>query len=231
MKHIFLLVTTSIAIIVTWYISSIPLWGVTQADISDNYRTIVTPASYVFSIWSVIYLSWIVLSLYVFIYRPTIVLNHILYLGNAQMLSALWLVPWHLDMIHLSLMIMILIFVQLLYLSLQNHSNAFFQNTVYLFFSWISVALIANTHVFLVAYEAYWQSLILGITSLVWLVALSYYYHQSRQTIIPMSVACWTLLWILMLQNNHYIVFTCIAGLMFCLSIIVFYFLPEENTK
>lgn len=71
------------------------------------------------------------------------------------MLSALWLVPWHLDMIHLSLMIMILIFVQLLYLSLQNHSNAFFQNTVYLFFSWISVALIANTHVFLVAYEAY----------------------------------------------------------------------------
>ena len=161
MKYLFLFLTASVSITVTWYISSLPLGGVSQADISDMYHTIVTPAPFVFSIWSMIYLSWVVVAIYMLVSRPNIHLKKILYLGNAQMLSALWLVPWHLDAIQISLMIMILISIQLTYLVLSPEEDSVFRNTVYLFFSWISVALVANTHVFLVAYAAYSNALIL----------------------------------------------------------------------
>lgn len=35
--------------------------GMTQKDISDQFFTAITPAGFTFSIWSVIYLSWLIL--------------------------------------------------------------------------------------------------------------------------------------------------------------------------
>ena len=44
-----------VTIIVNGLATSVGLNGVTTADVSDMYFTLVTPAGYVFAIWSVIY--------------------------------------------------------------------------------------------------------------------------------------------------------------------------------
>lgn len=55
-----------IAVIAFSFAVSIPgspflINGMTQKDISDQFFTAITPAGFTFSIWSVIYLSWLIL--------------------------------------------------------------------------------------------------------------------------------------------------------------------------
>ena len=42
-----------------------PLGGYSQADISNMYPTAITPAGFTFSIWSLIYLSWLIAGVYI----------------------------------------------------------------------------------------------------------------------------------------------------------------------
>lgn len=59
-KHpLFPVVGSISAVLLTAWISIAPLNDLSQKDISDIYQNILTPAGFTFSIWSVIYLSWI----------------------------------------------------------------------------------------------------------------------------------------------------------------------------
>ena len=46
--------------------------GMTQADISNMFPSAITPAGVTFSIWSLIYLSWIVAGVYVAFFQKKI---------------------------------------------------------------------------------------------------------------------------------------------------------------
>jgi translocator protein len=61
----YLLLITSLLVIGFTALVSVPdspflIGGYTQAEISDMYPTALTPAGFTFSIWSIIYLSWLI---------------------------------------------------------------------------------------------------------------------------------------------------------------------------
>ena len=65
----YLLLITALITIGLTSLVSIPgspylIGGYTQADISEMFSTSVTPAGLTFSIWSIIYLSWIIAGVY-----------------------------------------------------------------------------------------------------------------------------------------------------------------------
>lgn len=66
----YLLLITSLFTIGFTTLVSIPdspflIGGMTQADISNMYPTAITPAGFTFAIWSLIYLSWIVVGVFI----------------------------------------------------------------------------------------------------------------------------------------------------------------------
>lgn len=54
------LVAVLINIFFNYYLNAYPIGGQTIGDVSDKYPTLITPAGYAFSIWGVIYLSFII---------------------------------------------------------------------------------------------------------------------------------------------------------------------------
>lgn len=229
MNKYILLISGIIAVGLSTYFSILPLNDVSQKDISDMYQTLITPASYTFSIWSIIYISWIILGLVSIFEKPSVPLRKILLLASTQIISAFWLVPWHYDFIAMSLVIMLGLFSILLYLCVSREETTLFQGVCDLFFGWIIIATIANIHVFLVAYELYSQGLIYSVSSIVAGVALNYYLYTRYTTIIPTFVLVWALFGILVLQSNNYIIITCICGIVFSLSTIILYFIHADT--
>jgi translocator protein len=65
------------------------------------YATSITPAGFTFSIWSIIYLSWLVLGFYNIFYKKKekIKKQDLYFLASAQILTVLWLIPWHYNFI------------------------------------------------------------------------------------------------------------------------------------
>lgn len=205
MKYLFLSIAL-ISIILTSVISLIPLWWVTQGDISNMYSTSITPAGFTFSIWSLIYLSWIVLGLHTFIARKTIWKKY-LYLAGTMFLSVIWLLPWHFDIIGLSLIVMLILFTSLVYLYLrkEKYHDRYFQYTLELYLWWIFVAFIANIHIFLVSVNWYIMPDFLTIVSLfIWFFVLLYTL-KVKQSFIPSYVFLWALFGIYIAQESIFI--------------------------
>jgi len=228
MKRYFLLITGLFSIWVTAYFSLLPLADVTQADISGKYPTIITPTSMTFSIWSLIYFSWLILGSYaIFIPRKLPYKNVILFI-TTQLLSVLWLIPWHYDIIPLSFVVMLSIIWILFYLALYPTKDVVFQSIIYLFFGWILVATLANFHVFLLSVGMYTNPEMLWVLSLIVWASVNYYFYKYHHTIIPSLVFLWALFWIMFLQNNSYIVITSISGIVFILSYITLFFIHKR---
>ena len=55
------LITIGLTTLVSMPGSPYLIGGMTQADISAMFATSVTPAGFTFAIWSLIYLSWIII--------------------------------------------------------------------------------------------------------------------------------------------------------------------------
>jgi len=62
-----LLVSTVISVLFATIASIVPFGIYNQGEVSALYPTLIVPATYTFSIWSVIYLSWFILGLVIFL--------------------------------------------------------------------------------------------------------------------------------------------------------------------
>ncbi len=204
MRYFFLFVALT-SIILTSVISLIPLWGVSQGDISDMYQTSITPAGFTFSIWSIIYLSWIALWIHTLLYHKHVGKKYIA-LAGTMFLSVIWLLPWHYDMIGLSLLMMFGIFGSLSYLYLHKvYKDRYFQYTLELYLWWIFVALIANIHIFLVYMDWYFLPEFFTLLSLfIWFFVL-FYTMRVRKSFIPIYVFLWALYGIYVAQVSVYV--------------------------
>jgi len=201
MRYYFLFVALT-SIVLTSIISLIPLWGVSQGDISDMYQTSITPAGFTFSIWSLIYLSWIALWIYLaIIHKKT--WKKYFFLAGAMFLSVLWLLPWHYNMIWLSLLIMFALFWSLSYIYLHKaYKDRYFQYTLELYLWWIFVALIANIHIFLVSMNWYVLPEFFTLLSFfIWFLIL-FYTLKVRKSFIPSYVFLWALYGIYVAQAS-----------------------------
>ncbi len=147
----------------------LPINGLNSGEISDLYPSLFTPAGYVFSIWSLIYV--LLIAFVVFQALPSQKDNPRLeQLGYAFALSclfnSLWIFAWHYRQVFLSELLIVGLLVSLLvcYHRLQtehvNKSELQVSRaerfTTHLTFSiytgWLTVAVVANTCVLLLEY-------------------------------------------------------------------------------
>lgn len=223
MKKYIILISSIVSIWLTAYFSLLPLNWVTQADVSWLYPTFITPTWFTFSIWGVIYLSWLILWIYLIVKNPKdITKKEIYYLASAQILSAIWLIPWHYQIICITFSIIFLILWILYYLIITPPKDIFFRKVSELYFWWILVATILNFNVFLVFKDKYTYWLIIWIISiLIWAIANRYLLNKYS-TYISSIVLIWALIWIIIWQMHDYIILSSIIGIyIITLSIIL----------
>jgi benzodiazapine receptor len=99
----------AVTVIVNALASSLALNGVTTAEVSDIYFTLVTPAGYVFSIWGVIYTLLLIFAVFQALpsqrEKPFLQQISVLFILSS-VFNVLWLFLWHYDQIVLSVALM-----------------------------------------------------------------------------------------------------------------------------
>lgn len=136
---------------------SLPLGGLTTAEISDKFQIYFIPAGYVFSIWSVIYFLLFVFSLAALTEkdpeRSKVVESIAPYYYITGLLNCSWIISWHTQQFFLSLVVMTAL-VYCLYriyftISTQRHilektSRFKIMTPFRVYTAWITVAAISN---------------------------------------------------------------------------------------
>ncbi len=170
-RAILVLAATIGTIIFNWLAAMGRIGGVTPAEISDKYPTLMTPAGYAFSIWSLIYLGLVVFSIYQLLpsNRARFRSLRSLYIISAA-LNCAWIYFWHRDDIAICL---VLIAALLMTLFLINRQLMKFDGLgdfwaakapFSIYFGWVTAATLVNFTITL----AYW-GVQLSDTSRVWL--------------------------------------------------------------
>lgn len=209
------------------------------ADVSDKYRTLITPAGFTFLIWPVIYIALIGFCVYHFImakrhdenFPANIELKRIgqLFIIN-NLATAIWLFAWTNEWMTISV---VLIFIQLITLMMINirlrihnshapfYSKLFTQFPLSIYFAWICIATIANTSAWLRSIdwsgwgvsEINWAITMVAITILltVWLI-------NRKCNVAFGAVVVWAFYGILSKLNNdpstfEPVVLVCWAGI------------------
>ena len=157
----------------------LPINDIPTGEVSDKYENIFTPAGFTFSIWGIIYLSLIILTVYLtvgLIRKKSRSINYIKDMGYfffiSSILNSVWIFLWHYELLGASIFVMLGILVSLIiiyrkiHLSSTNYRWLTVPFSIYL--GWISVATIANITA--------WQTAInwgrLGRTESFWYVIL-----------------------------------------------------------
>ena len=203
----YLLLIVSLLVIGFTSLVSIPgspylIGGMTQADISNMFPTAITPAGITFSIWSVIYLSWIIAGIYLaFFYQKNLSTQErksLITFSSAIALTWVWLVPWGYIWIGTALIVMIVILGLLKYSFHHTRtSHPLLKYSVELTLGWINIATVANITIWLVSLgftggtlpEIYWAIGVLGLALL-----LTAYYQCRYRAYIISTVFLWTML-------------------------------------
>lgn len=231
-KRFLPIVSAFISIIISAWISLTPLAWVTQKDISDKYYSLITPAPFTFSIWSLIYLAWVGVSFLIATKKIKISKRENLFFSLSMFLTSLWLFPWHLDEIAISLGVILLIIASFIYLfSLSRKSEKIFRYTVDLSLWWIFIATIANTTVFLVS-----KGVNIGLTWVfmaLWVLAfVNGIIVKKYKNFIPSFVFLWASLGIYIEQENMILKKTIISlAFIFILFLVKEFFIKDEKKK
>lgn len=198
--------------------STTVLGGVTSAEVSDMYPTLITPAGFTFAIWGIIYTLLLLFTVYQLLpkNRDKPFLKQIgLLFALSSLCNVCWLFLWHYDYVTYSLVLMaallaslILVYLRLgigkTAVSMKEMALVHLPFSVYL--GWISIATIANVSVALTALG--WDGL--GIEASTWAVIiicvamlLSLAMLVTRKDIAFTLVVVWALLGILTKQSEQ----------------------------
>lgn len=129
---------------------------VTPEVISAKYPTVVTPAGYAFTIWSLIYLGLIAFSIYQLLPSRIESFRNIrsLYIFSC-VLNCGWIFFWHREMIGICLAIILALLGTLLFMNVrlnmvETTREALFTKAPFgLYFGWVTAAAIVNFVIFL----------------------------------------------------------------------------------
>lgn len=195
-----------ITVVVNGLATSLPLNGVTTAEVSDQFNSLFTPADYVFSIWGLIYIG-----LFAFAVYQTKAKNHTAQLQKLRMLfvvgniaNTIWLFLWHYQLIVWTIIPMLVLLGTLIASNIIAHEKEstpqyrwMVRAPISLYLGWISVATIANAAVFLLqigwdgspASPAFWT---LNVSAVAILLAV-FMYWEKRDWIYG-AVIIWALI-------------------------------------
>jgi cell division protein FtsW (lipid II flippase) len=164
--------------------NALPLNGRGTGEISEAYSNLFTPAGVTFSIWGLIYLllgAHVLYQLGLFRDRPdtpadVALLNRVgLLFALSSLTNTAWIFAWHYDLIPLSAVLLITIFVLLALIvttvrraNLTGRRRWFIGVPFSVYFGWSTVAVVANITVLLVYLK--WDGF--GIADSTWAVAI-----------------------------------------------------------
>lgn len=140
-----------------WLAASGSVNGVTPQQISDKYSTMITPAGYAFTIWSLIYLGMMVFSIHQLMPLQIARLGRIrsLYIVSC-VLNCLWLYFWHFEMIVVCMAVILGLWLVLLIILARISEFRGVAETWMLhapfgvYFGWVTAAALVNFAVMLV---------------------------------------------------------------------------------
>lgn len=153
-RQISIIAALAFTVIVNALAIRLPLNGITTQELSSRYATLVTPAGYVFGIWSIIYLGLIGFAVYqalpgqrqrkeIDAIAPAFIISCIANGG--------WLVLWHYEQVLLSTVAMVTLLISLIIvvrrlssLPAQGADHWLLKLPFSIYLGWVSVATIVN---------------------------------------------------------------------------------------
>jgi len=207
-SQVILLAATAGTVVVNWLANLLRFGGQTTGSVSGAHPTLVTPAGYAFSIWSLIYVGLFAFAALA-LGDPGLDLKQRRrifwsYLGSS-VLNATWIVAWHLGLVTLSAGVLaaLLASVLVIYKTLDKHravaslrQRLTILVPISLYAAWLSVATVINITIAVRANglegmlfpSAIWAMLLLVVvTGLTLVVAL------PRRDFAWLGVATWAL--------------------------------------
>ena len=152
----FLVLLATIGVIAFNWLAATGRLGSDTGEISDRYPTIVTPAGYAFSIWSLIYVGLLAFSIYqllpVNLARFRAVRSFYIF---SCALNCAWLYFWHRDQIVICFVIILALAITLFLISQQLKNPESLRDTwaakepFGLYFGWVTAATLVNFAVML----------------------------------------------------------------------------------
>ena len=209
-------------VVINTLASTLPLNGKDTGELSDQYPNLFVPSGLTFSIWGVIY---ILLGIYVVYQLVLAIGKKVDDSGQAERIGLLfllssvancgWIFAWHYEVVWLSIILMLLLFVSLLgiYLRLSIGKGNATQKQKYLihlafsvYLGWITVATIANVTALLVdagwngfgISEQFWATLVIAVATLI-AIAMTF----RRNDIYFALVADWAAIGILIKRTGE----------------------------
>lgn len=155
----------------------------TIGEISDDYRSLFTPAGYTFAIWGIIYLFLFAFaiyqgrSLFVKVKDDSFVLKTGWWFIASCLFNSLWVFAWIYEYTGLSCIFIVLLLISLLIIVLNNRMElnderfpiiAFVWWPFVIYTGWVSVASIANVSTYLV--KIGWDGF--GLSDTVWTLVM-----------------------------------------------------------
>lgn len=166
--RISVMITFTAMIIVNVLAETLPINGMTTGQVSNLYPNLFAPAGYTFSIWLVIYVLLAGFVLYQFGFfrkkgespHPMLRYEIGVYFCVSSLSNICWVFTWHYQMIALSLILIVILLVCLVEIvnaigkeKLTPKETMLLKLPFDVYTGWISIAVIANTTVYLVSLD------------------------------------------------------------------------------
>jgi translocator protein len=220
------IVTVVLTLLATAWISLLPLNWFSQADISNKYATLVTPAGFTFSIWSLIYITWLAVGIMIAAKYIEVGKKLKVVFSLSVALTGFWLIPWHNEKIFVSLVVMLMIFAGFSYLFLHTRKKetpTLFKYTVELTYGWIIAATLLNIFVFMEAMGTIQDpqnSIYIALLGLFVWTMIQIAFLNGFKAFVPVFVFIWALWGI---YNNQPHISIRLAALLFSIILLVNY--------
>lgn len=216
--------------------------GVSPATVSDKFPTVVTPAGYAFSIWSLIFLGMIAFSIYQALpskyerlrgARVPFILSCVF--------NCLWIVLWHNWFIGICVFVIAALWASLLAANIKiGEADSAFEALMTkaplgLYFGWVTAATLVNFAVYLKSVDVQLTSLqwnILGIGMLaVALIAAVLVRVKLRLFLFPFAVA-WAATGIAVKQQgNTAVILACAIVTIICLVLSISFVMDLKSSS
>lgn len=241
MRSILVLVATFATIAFNGLAASGYVNGVTPEIISDKYPTVLTPADYAFSIWSVIYIGLIAFSFYQLLPGNLVRFRMVrsLYIVSC-VLNCAWIYFWHREQIGVCLLIIVALLATLIFILVQfkrygPESGPLFTKSVFgIYAGWVTAATLVNFAVLLKylgidLQPGGWNAL--GALCIFFAAALAVVVRLKLQNYLyPLAIA-WAATAIAMKQSgNTAIVIAAAVCVIVCLVMAVSFVMDQKST-
>lgn len=178
--------------------------GMSQADVSAKYETLITPSGFAFSIWGVIYTLLFATLIYFFVKRNDSAVGELIRLSSglfiiSSLFNMAWIISFSYEKLGIStififgMLFSLMFIIERIYINQANFPSTLAGIAFTLYASWVFIATILNVSLVLVQRE--WSGF--GISTSIWsiiilFVAMAFvlfYLSLYQNAVFPIALA------------------------------------------